>query len=406
MKRLPLRVSYVVMATPVPATSGYAVRAQTIAEALSRIADLRLLVLSQTRDDAAAQATRARFRTDVVDPAPRPKLVKAAVHVRAALSSRNRWMEKFRTGRLRAEAVAALEAFSPDVVVFGHTAIASLIPAWGVGYDRAIIDHHNVETLNYTRMMQASKGLGKVAPAIDVTSFRRIEAQCGAASDQWAVSEPDCARLAQLTGAPVALVPNVAPDASFAICARGTHPDAPPVLGFVGSYGYFPNRGAALELCELSAALTRRSVAHRTLILGKDAPDALRERGKAVGAEVLGFVPDPTPIYEKLTVTVAPIRSGSGTKLKIVESLAMGIPVVTTTVGAEGLPIAELDLGIVTDSFDSLTDAVADLLADRPRVAAMGARARRWAQCAASTDHLTETIYARLCRVRAPERVA
>ena len=285
-------MTYIVIAPPVPATTGYAVRAQTIGEALSRIADFRFLLLAPERDDASAAATRARFPSDIVNPDPVPRLSRVATHLRATLHGRNRWMEKFRHGRPLAEIAAALQAFEPDVIVFGHTALATLIPALDVPYDRAIIEHHNVESLNYTRMRRMAKGLGKVVPAIDAYTFRRAEAISGAAFDQWAVSAPDCERLAAITGAPVALVPNVAPDAAFRIRPLGTLLDAPAVLGFMGSYSYFPNREAGFELCEISAALARQGVAHETIMLGKEAPDALRQRAAAAGVQMPGFVPD------------------------------------------------------------------------------------------------------------------
>lgn len=397
-KPFALRTLYVVMAPPVPARSGYAVRCQTIADTLDGLTTFKLLVLDADDDAKARAATMARYDAAFVTAPPRPKAVKGLVHLRAAAAGRNRWMEKFAGGRLRQEAMAVLTHFEPDLVVAGHAAIAGLLPRFGVAWSNIVVDHHNVETLNYTRMAAVRRGLGKVAPRIDALAFAKIEADCAMALDRWAVSEPDAAALQRIHGAPVAVVPNVAPDPAFAIDPRGTAPKAPAVLGFLGNYHYVPNVDAAIALCAVSQKLAARHP-HSLIIMGRDPPPALVGAAGAAGAELTGFVDDAVPHLERFSLTVAPITSGSGTKLKIVETLAMGIPAVTTPVGAEGLPIKEAGIGIVAEGEDALVDACATLLSDRERLADMGVRARAWARENVSMAALREAICASLERV-------
>lgn len=391
-----LRVMYVCIDPPVPARTGYQVRVQTVVEALSRLADVRLLVLQQGDHADAVRATRKRFAADVVVSPPKPKAVKALVHLRAALANRNRWMEKFRHGPPRRQALEAIAAFAPDFVVLGHTAIACLRTPYRLDPSQTIIDHHNVESINYARMRKLRRGLGKLVAAVDERALRRHERDAGDVREHWAVSQVDRTALKAILRVEVHTVPNVAPDSAFAIDARGTRAGAPGGIGFMASYGYYPNVEAALELCAIVEALRADGIEVSATALGKDAPPHLERAARRAGVSLPGFVDDPAPILETFTLLLAPIRSGSGTKLKIIESLAMGIPVVTTELGSEGIPIALEGMGIVRETNADLAVACRTLLADRTQATRLGAAARRWAEANASMPALTRILSDRL----------
>lgn len=403
-----LKVQYVTIAPIAPARSGYSVRCQTVADALMALADLRVLVLQGEADETGADQTATLYPADIVAAPPQPKAAKALIHARAAVGGRNRWVEKFAHGALLRKTREALRSFDADVIVLGHSALVSLVPALDLPWERVIVEHHNVETVNYARMAAVRNGPRKVLPLIDARAFRHIEKLSGRAADRWAVSAPDSAALEAMHRKRVRVVPNVAPERCFALDARGVEPDAPAVLGFLGNYHYPPNVDAAFGVCDVSALLRREGIAHEAIIMGRDPGAALRQRAEAVGATITGFVDDPEPYLSRFTMQLAPLTSGSGTKLKIVESLAMGIPVVTTPLGAEGLPIREEGLGLVAEDQRGLAKACATLLADRARVAVMGRRAREWARANVSMDALNHAIEASLASVaaRLPQRSA
>jgi glycosyltransferase involved in cell wall biosynthesis len=89
------------------------------------------------------------------------------------------------------------------------------------------------------------------------------------------------------------------------------------------------------------------------------------------------MVPDIRAAVAKAAVCVVPLRIGSGTRLKILESAAMGKPVVSTSIGAEGLDFVDGQEILLADEPGAFAHAVADLLADAPRRQAMGLAARR-----------------------------
>lgn len=398
-----MRILYLTMAPPLPARSGYSVRIQTIATVLAELAELRFLVLGQTEDAHAVGPTTARFQADFVLAPPRPKAAKAMVHLKAVAANRNRWMEKYRTGRLRAEAIAAISAFQPDIVIAGGLAVLSLAESFGLAPDRLVLDHHNVETVNYARMAETHRGLARLAASWDRQAFAALEQSAVGVRDHWAVSEPDRAALEEILQRPVVTIPNVAQESAFAVEPKGLATGAPAVLGFMASYDYPPNLEAAFEICRIMEILRAQGADCDAVLMGGGASDALHLAAKTAGVGVTGFVDDPRDVYERFSLLLAPIRSGGGTKLKIIEALAMGLPVVTTPTGAEGIPLVEQDLGIVVETNQELADACTTLLCDRDRLMAMGRRARAWARANASLETLRRLLPERLAAIGSAE---
>jgi glycosyltransferase involved in cell wall biosynthesis len=96
----------------------------------------------------------------------------------------------------------------------------------------------------------------------------------------------------------------------------------------------------------------------RLLVTGEDPPIEVR-RFESRSIRFQGFVPDLSGFYDRLRVTVVPIRYGSGVKLKAVEALQFGVPTVATTVGAEGIPVDVPGLIPTADDPGEFADYVA-----------------------------------------------
>ena len=99
----------------------------------------------------------------------------------------------------------------------------------------------------------------------------------------------------------------------------------------------------------------RKAVPHCSLYLvGGDAPRGLRNLSRQRGVFLTGRVDDVAPYYSRCQVAAAPLRAGGGTRLKILEAMAYGRPVVSTTIGAEGLPVKNGEHLLVADTAEDL----------------------------------------------------
>jgi len=123
-------------------------------------------------------------------------------------------------------------------------------------------------------------------------------------------------------------------------------------------------------------------------VVGRDPSARLRAAGAAAGVRVTGTVSDVRPHIAEATVYVVPLRIGGGTRLKIFEALSMGKAVVSTRVGAEGLPIVSGQHFIEADGANGFAEAVVGLLRDGDRRRALGLAGRQLIEEGYSWGHV------------------
>jgi sugar transferase (PEP-CTERM/EpsH1 system associated) len=142
---------------------------------------------------------------------------------------------------------------------------------------------------------------------------------------------------------------------------------------FTGSMDWMPNEDAIRWFVQDILPLVRARVPDVTLtVVGRNPPAAVRALGENAGITVTGSVPDVRPYIERAAAFIVPIRIGGGTRLKIFEAMAMERPVVSTAVGAEGLPVRDGVDTLLADSPDAFADAVVQLLLDPALAARIG----------------------------------
>lgn len=109
---------------------------------------------------------------------------------------------------------------------------------------------------------------------------------------------------------------------------------------FVGRMDYYPNVEAIVDFARVAWPLVRAQLTGLTLsIVGASPTPAVQALAGIPGVEVTGTVPDVRPFYRDALAAVVPLRTGGGTRLKILEAMAAGVPVVSSTLGAEGLAV-------------------------------------------------------------------
>jgi O-antigen biosynthesis protein len=151
----------------------------------------------------------------------------------------------------------------------------------------------------------------------------------------------------------------------------------PLTMLFLGSFRHDPNRVAVdWFVRDVLPLILVRCPEARLAIAGSDPPPAHTYADTAGHLEMLGYVDDVRGPLERYAVFVCPILSGSGIRVKLLEAFAAGIPVVSTTLGAEGLAERDGEFCALSDSATGFAERVLKLFEDRAMCAAMAARAR------------------------------
>jgi sugar transferase (PEP-CTERM/EpsH1 system associated) len=134
----------------------------------------------------------------------------------------------------------------------------------------------------------------------------------------------------------------------------GAAPAAGHKIVFVGAMDYFPNSEAAIFFAnEIWPHVRSRLPGAELAIVGANPGPSVLVLGELPGVRVTGTVPDVRPFYREALAAVVPLRTGGGTRLKILEAMAAGVPVVSTPLGAEGLEVIDGENALLVDSGDA-----------------------------------------------------
>jgi polysaccharide biosynthesis protein PslH len=248
---------------------------------------------------------------------------------------------------------------------------------------RSAIFTHNVEAEIWRRHALNRQGLARRLFSIQHSRMLRYERAALASFDLvLAVSEADARTLAAAYGsqrAPIRVVPTGVDTEYFApqgeqSPARATAPR----LVFTGSMDWLPNEDAMLYFCRDILPRIRREEPGATLaIVGRDPTPAVRRLAQLPGVHVTGRVADVRVHVADADVYVVPLRIGGGTRLKIFEAMSMGKAVVSTTIGAEGLPVTPgRDIEFADDP-QAFANTVVNLFRDERKRRALETAARR-----------------------------
>lgn len=269
----------------------------------------------------------------------------------------------------------ALRELKPEFV-FGHRLQSMcLLRRAGVKPPKALFDLDDIEHKRFARaVMQPPVWRTKRLLYLQVPALRKME--------RWALEHARCTfvcsdlDVAELTsahpGCRVRAIPNTVPQPEISVL-----PSAKVVL-FLGLLSYDPNRiGAEFLVHEVWPGIRERHPDAQLWIGGKDAEAVRGYDDPPAGVRFLGFVDDLDALYAATKIVASPIFSGGGTRIKIVEGALRARPIISTTLGAEGLDFsADREEIVLADTAAAFTDELGNLLDDHPRCERLAQRAR------------------------------
>lgn len=254
-----------------------------------------------------------------------------------------------------------------------------------------IFDAHNAVWTIVERMRQTAPWFLKPLASLEARRIKRYEGMIVQNFDHTlAVTEPDRQALLEaaafydpsihLRPGRITVVP-IAVDTSSTQPVR-RQPGSANIVS-LGTLHYPPNADGIRWFLKEVFPLVRREAPRASLtIVGKNPPqDFLLAAASSAGAIVVtGYVPDLTPHLEEAALMVVPVRAGGGMRVRILEAFARGMPVVTTTVGLEGIEARPGEDVLIADTPAEFSERVVELLEDEQLQARLSANGRRLAE--------------------------
>jgi glycosyltransferase involved in cell wall biosynthesis len=356
--------------SPYPPVHGGAVRMLALLHRLAAAADVTLLSYADTQAELDPRSTAALQATcrDVV-------VIERDTTAVGGILMPNK-TRGFCSRLMVDEIEFWLDGTDFDVVQIEYTHLAHLMPAPSPGLLRVLVEH-DVSFVSLQRARATAEGqAARIAFWFDWMRMLRYELAAVENADLvLTMSDTDRDILDQYVDTRhVVPIPNGVDCRAFPFVAEGRLPAS---ILFVGFFRHEPNVEAVRYFCrEVLPRVRARVPEAHFRVVGAYPPEVIRRLADDPAIEVTGRVDDIAVYYRTSAVFVAPVLQGSGTRLKILEAMASGCPVVSTTIGAEGLGTRSGEELLLADSAPAMADAIIRLLEHPDESAALVARAR------------------------------
>ena len=386
---------------------GTAVRQQV--QALARRHEVHLLALRRPADphpedldlaDLASVATVA-FRDRSARGAARLGLLadRARATVRAWRGGHPLYAAKYAQPDLLRRAVTLMRELQPDVVQVEYLQLAAVLQTLVRERPegpppRLVLSSHEYGALPRRRRAATAPAPRRALLRADAARWDRLARDAGRWADAVLCVTDQDRDLFRAAGTRAAVT------VPLGIDTRSLRPvtcdPASRRLLFVGSFAHPPNREAAALLCDrIWPDLATHLPGWSLVLAGPGSRDFLATRAPAPpGLTAAGFVDDLDQLFARSRLFLAPLFSGGGIKIKILEAMARGLPLVTTPIGAEGIATRAQDLAGWAESSEEFVARTVEMAVDPDLAAARAARARRHVEQAFSWDAVVSRLEA------------
>ena len=285
-------------------------------------------------------------------------------------------IQKYRSAEMRRAVERELSGRNHDVVVCDF-----LVPSINLARDRrcpAVLFQHNVESMIWRRHYEVQTN--KIKRAFFRNQWQKMywyeREACQSFDAVVAVSPNDREQMRNEFG--LTQVYDVPTGVDTEFFRPVTSAREPFELVFTGSMDWMPNEDAIIYFIEkIMPRISGWNPRVTLTVVGRNPGERLKALAESNGQiKITGRVDDVRPYINKASAYIVPMRVGGGTRLKIYEAMAMAKPVISTTVGAEGLPVRDGKELLVADQPEAFAQAVIRALSDSSFAAKMGERAR------------------------------
>ncbi len=409
--KAPTRFLLITTNLPFPSFSGHDLRAWRIAAALGELGEVGVFALcksAKVSEQAPAGMALWRWSGDAELQYP-PSGRRLEARAWFIQPETHPW--DFFYSSTAAQALEdTLADFAPQVAVVESAAAYRYVEVLHRHGCIVVADSHNIEALLAREIAAAMTGehaatrlVRRLLPERTAVAERHF---LRAADQIWVCSQQDAALLQSVhaPAAPVRVVHNTVDTEALAPTrtARAGRTESGTTILFPASFAYPPNAAAAdFLIAEIFPPIARRLPGARLQLAGCWPTAAMREAARADRRiEVTGAVADMRPFFRDASLLIAPLTMGSGTRLKIIEAFAAGIPVVSTPKGCEGLAVTDGIHLLLGDSGGALVEAILRLHRDPALERQLVARALRLAETEYSSTSLRRQIEGAVAELR------
>jgi sugar transferase (PEP-CTERM/EpsH1 system associated) len=391
-----MRILMIASQVPYPQVSGGRTRIYNLLRRVASRHEVSLAALLESPEDAEGVSHLRQFcaRVETASLDRRSRLAKAPGMVRYALEGKPPELRLVHSEELVGKIGQLVSMIHFDIIQIESVMGLYLTTLPAIESYKSLQMFQNVASLQFARITNVERrGYGKLRAWMHGGIMRRWEPRYAENFDRCTtVSEVDQQLLLKANPRlQVDVIPNGVDIEKYQ--PLPVPPDnVPPSLMFIGSMGYAPCVDAVLYFCSDILPLIRqviRPVAFR-IVGGEPHPAVLKLDGG--GVQVLGRVDDVVPYYEQSTVCVVPLRAGGGTRLKILEAMALGRPVVATTIGCEGLDVVDGEHLFIADTPEQFAEKTVRLLQDRSLAQYICANARDLVEARYGWDKIADRL--------------
>jgi sugar transferase (PEP-CTERM/EpsH1 system associated) len=375
-----MRILWVKAGGLVPLDSGGKIRSFQTLKELSQRHEITLYTFYEAHSDDVHDQLRDMLARVIMRPLELPRrrsVADYALFARIILSGGSYTMRKFYLPRIRGELAELCLNGLFDVLVCDFIVPAGMMP-WS-GPTPVVLFTHNVEAEIWKRHFRLTRNPArKAAFWLEYQALSRQERRYARLADQViAVSQRNADHFRRLVSEDRVSVVPTGVDTEYFQPDLSTN-EAGADIVFTGSMDWLPNEDCVRYCVESILPLIQQRVPEtRFWAVGRNPSAALKALSDGSRVIVTGTVEDIRPYLHRAQAYVVPMRSGSGTRLKVLEAMASGMAVVSSSIGAEGLPVTHNEHVLLADAPDDFASAVISLINDPERRRELGSAARQ-----------------------------